>query len=147
MKYTETIEKCCILLRWYIRASSSRITPPSVLFRPADFDLIVYFENAASCMNARRDASSRNLCLLACVIALWSARTYFAVLSTAGCALLCCVCRRCSTTTCSYTPWHSQKSPQKQTIGKTRLFLYKITNNYGKTLAGKVEKAWFKGEL
>ena len=60
------------------------------------------FENEANRKNARRHPNCRQLCLLACVVTLWSARTCFPALCRTDCALLCCVCGRCSTTTCSY---------------------------------------------
>ena len=91
-------EKCCILLRMEIKASPSRIIPGSlaalwevVHFCRVDYDFFVRFENAASCINARRHAGSRQLCLLACIVALWSARACFAALCRADCASLCCL--------------------------------------------------------
>ena len=67
----------------------------------AGFDFFVQFENAASCINARRHASSCQLSAC-CVVAPWSARTCFLGLCRADCALLCYVCGRCSTTICLY---------------------------------------------
>ena len=83
-----------------------------VLFCRVDLDVPVL---SASCVNARRYARSRQLRLLACVVALWSARTCFAALWKANCGLLCLVCGRCSATTCSNT---RKKGPQKQTLGE-----------------------------
>ena len=125
-KYSKDIQKeqCCILLRLEIKASPSRITPAStflwvaVYFCRVDSDFFVRFENTAKRTNARRYAtvsSYRQLCLLACAVALWSARTCLAVLCRANCAfLLECVCGRCSTTTCSYIPGIFKKGPRKQ---------------------------------
>ena len=86
----------------------------------ADFDLFVRFENTASCMNARRHDGSRVLCLLACVVALRSARTWFAALCRADCAVLC-----CAVLAVDARRQHSrihEKGPQKQKIGKRKLF-------------------------
>ena len=88
---------------------------------PDRFDFSVRFENTAS-----RHAGSRQLCLLACVVAFWSAHTCVAALCKADYALLWCVCGRCSTTTSSHilrsTIVLDYKSPQKQKFGKRRLF-------------------------
>ena len=76
-------EQCCILWRSEIKPNISGITPPvkrcvvssltlvlQYRLGRADFDFCVRFENTASCINARRHAGSRQLCLLACVVAL-----------------------------------------------------------------------------
>ena len=59
-------------------------------------------ENAASCMNSRQHASSHQLCLFAWATAFWSVHFSLAALCRAAYTLKCCVCGRCSTTTCSY---------------------------------------------
>ena len=56
----------------------------------ADFDSLVQFENAASYINGWLRAGSRPLCLLASIVTLWLARTWFAALWRADCAALCC---------------------------------------------------------
>ena len=95
------------------KTSPSRITSAVPASRVVEhvcrenLDFVVRFENAPSCMNyrhenARRHASSRQLCLLAWVVVLWSARPCFAALCSADCTLLCWVCGSCSTTICSY---------------------------------------------
>ena len=80
-----------------VQANPSRIAPAKplcewlfIFLGRADFDFFVRFEDTESWINARRHAGSSQLCLLACVVALWSARTYFA--ACAGwlrCAVLC----------------------------------------------------------
>ena len=60
-----------------VKASLSRITPVAAIllvvgcFCRAHFDFFGRCENAAICINARRHATSDQLCLLACVVALW----------------------------------------------------------------------------
>ena len=93
-------------------------------FCRADFDFFARFQDAASCINARRHASSRQLWLLACVVALWPARTCFADFGRANCALLCCVCGRCLTTTCSYIIIN-EEGHKKQKVWKKKPLLKK----------------------
>ena len=86
-----------ILLRLETKQGPSCITSASaalrvvVCFCRENLDCSGRFENAASCIIARH-ASSRQLCLLACAVALWSASNSFTALGRA----------RCSTTTCPY---------------------------------------------
>ena len=95
----------------------------------AHFDFFIHFENAASSINARRHAGSRKLCLLACVVALWSARTWFAALCRIDCAMLCCACdtvadaRRHAHMYIVYLK-KAHKNKHKK-YGKRRLFFWK----------------------
>ena len=77
------------------------------------------FENAASCITKMLEnmRTLANSCLLACVVALWSARTLFAALCGADCAVLCSPYCRCSTTTARAC---IKKGPQKQNKKKEK---------------------------
>ena len=118
--------QCCLSLIFDIKASPSRIAPASAAawwmvayFRRADFDFFVRFDNAASYIDAQRHASSRQLCLLACVVVLWSERPCFGALSRADCALLRCVCGRCSAD--KNTSLENEGPSKKQWTKGTRL--------------------------
>ena len=96
----------------------------------ADSQVFFRFENTiVSCINPGRRAGSRQLCLMSCVVALWSARTCFAALCKAD-GLCCDVLAVDARIQHVFT--HKIKAPQKH----KKAHLLK-QNEIGKRLAGK----------
>ena len=75
----------------YEAACANGCTGIHIYVGRADFDFFIRL-SIRRAVNARRHAGSRDLCLLACVVALWSARicfTYCFVQGCLRCAVLC----------------------------------------------------------
>ena len=109
--------------------------------------------------DARRHAGSRQLCLLACVVTLWSARTCFAALCMADCAAVLC-CGRCSTTTCYirsklgvlFFVWEAEAGSKINVYDSrtayTRRYKKRPTKQIGKKKRGNHERGdWTKIEI